>query len=111
MRGDYWKLFEKLRKNTHAFTGIVVAAVTSLVVGVILLAIGVYIEAALYSAIPKAVRVSGSSANINTTNATMLSVFNAGYSAFGMGTIIPIVIVAAAIISIIIGAFVYRSNK
>lgn len=97
------KLFEKLRKSTKAFTGIVVAAVTSLVVGVILLVIGVYITSSLYTAMPKLAA--------GTANTTITAVFAAGYSAFAMGTIIPIVIVAAAIISIIVGAFVYRANK
>lgn len=105
-----YMLLEKFKSNKKGFTGVVVAAVTSLVVGVILLVIGTYITASLYTAMPKAVRISGSSANTNTTNATILAVFNAGYSAFGMGTIIPIVIVAAAIISIIVGAFVYKAQ-
>ena len=111
MRGDNLKLLKRLRRNNKAFTGIVVAAVTTLVVGIILLVMGIYITANLYTAMPKALVVAHSSGNTNTTNTTMTEIFNAGYSAFGMGTIIPIVIVAAAIISIIIGAFMYRSKK
>ncbi len=94
---------ENLKRDKKGFTGIVVAAVTSLVVGVILLVIGVYIESALFTAMPKLAA--------GTANTTITAVFAAGYSAFGMGTIIPIVIVAAAIISIIIGAFVYRTGR
>ncbi len=104
-------MLKSLRKNTKAFTGIVVAAVTSLVVGVLLLVIGVYIEARLYTAMPKIQTSNVTSTLTNQANSTMENLFSSGYSAFGMGTIIPIVIVAAAIISIIIGAFMYRAKK
>ena len=74
-----------------------VAMVVGLIVAVAVLAIGTYLLATFQTSMPT---VSDA-----TANTTMYAIYDAGWDAFGLAVIIPIVIVAAVIIGYIVRGF------
>lgn len=74
-----------------------VAMVIALIVTVAVLVIGVYILATFQGAVPNITDT--------TANETAENVYSAGWSAFGLAVIIPIVVVAGAIIGYLIKGF------
>jgi uncharacterized membrane protein len=86
-------MFEKLRRNKRGSVAMVIA----LIVTVAVLVIGVYILTTFQSAIPN---ISDTTANTTAEN-----VLAAGWNAFGLAVIIPIIVVAGAIIGYLVRGF------
>lgn len=85
-----------LRRNKRASVGMVI----SLIVTVAVLVIGIFILTTFQGAIP----------NIDDTlypeaNATAESIFQIGWSAYGLAVVIPIIVVAGAIIGYLVVGF------
>jgi hypothetical protein len=74
-----------------------VGMVIALIVTVAVLVIGVYILTVFQTAIPNITDA--------TANATATNIFAAGWSAFGLAVIIPIIVVAGAIIGYLVRGF------
>jgi hypothetical protein len=81
---------------------IVVGAVLALVVAIVLLMVAVEITANVAASMPA---VTG------TANTTITNITTAAYGGLQLGTVIPIVIAAAAIVSIIVGAFAFGYRR
>jgi hypothetical protein len=73
-----------------------VAMVIALVVTVAVLVIGVYLLTTFQGSMP---------AMTGTANTTAYAIYGAGWSAFGLAVIIPIIVVAGAIIGYLIRGF------
>lgn len=86
-------MFEKLKKNNAGSVGMVIA----LIVTVAVLVIGVYILTTFQTAIPNITDT--------TANTTAENVLTAGWNAFGLAVIIPIIVVAGAIIGYLVKGF------
>jgi hypothetical protein len=86
-------MFKKLMENKKASVAMVIA----LIVTVAVLVIGVYILYTFTGAIP--------SMPAGTANTTATNVINAGWNAFGLAVIIPIIVVAGAIIGYLVRGF------
>mgnify|MGYP001301383646 CR=1 FL=1 len=90
-----------LSKFLHAKRGminIVVSAVLALVIAIVLLMVAVEITASVSAAMPAVTGIA---------NTTITNITAAAYGGLQLGTVIPIVIAAAAIVSIIVGAFTF----
>lgn len=74
-----------------------VAMVIGLIVGIAVLVIGVYLLATFQGAMPT---ISDA-----TANTTAYAIFGAGWDAFGLAVIIPIIIVASVIIGYLVRGF------
>lgn len=84
---------KKLFKSDKASVGMVIA----LIVTVAVLVIGVYLLATFQGAMP--------TVTDETANDTMFAILDAGWSAFGLAVIIPIVVVAGAVIGYLVRGF------
>lgn len=73
-----------------------VAMVIGLIVAVAVLAIGVYILSTFQTAMP---------AMTGTANTTAYAIYDAGWDAFGLAVIIPIIVVASVIIGYLVRGF------
>jgi len=81
------------KDNKRGSIGLVVA----LIVTVVVLVIGVYILATFQASMPTIADA--------TANETAEAVLGAGWSAFGLAVIIPIIVVASAVIGYIVKGF------
>lgn len=86
-------MFEKLKSNKRGSVAMVIA----LIVTVAVLVIGVYILATFQASVPN---ITDTTANTTATN-----IYSAGWSAFGLAVIIPIIVVAGAIIGYLVRGF------
>lgn len=75
-----------------------VAMVIGLIVSVAVLAIGVYILSTFQASIPALPANS-------TANTTAYAIYDAGWDAFGLAVIIPIIVVASVIIGYLVRGF------
>lgn len=74
--------------------------VIALIVTVAVLVIGVYILATFQASVPQIGADENATENITATN-----IYAAGWSAFGLAVIIPIIVVAGAIIGYLVKGF------
>jgi uncharacterized membrane protein YjgN (DUF898 family) len=89
---------DRLLHNKKGITGMVISLIVTLAACGILIPIGVYLNAKLYSALP---------AMTGTANTTATAVRDNIYSAYSISAVIPLVAAAAVIIGIIVAAFAY----
>jgi len=90
---SYLHALRRLKNDKRGNMGLVIG----LVVTVAVLAIGVYILATFQGSMP--------SIADPTANATATSIFTAAWNAYGLAVVIPIVIVASAVIGYLITGF------
>jgi hypothetical protein len=81
----------------NANAGII--AIITLIVVVAVMGIGVIIQSSFQAALP--------TVSDPVANATATKVFETGWAAYDLASVIPMVVVAGAIISILIGAFAF----
>lgn len=93
-----------LRKNKRGITMIILSLVVALVALAILIPVGLMIQSSLTTI----TKITGMSA---TANATVDTVNTNIYSAFNLVAIVPIIAGAAVIISVIMGAFAFKTNQ
>lgn len=86
-------MFKNLLNDKRASVTMVIA----LIVTVAVLVIGVYILTTFQTAIP--------SITDTTANQTAENIFSAGWNAFGLAVIIPVIVVAGAIIGYLVRGF------
>lgn len=87
-------MFNKLKENKKGSVAMVIA----LIVTVAVLVIGVYILATFVDAVPSMTADS-------TENLTATAIISAGWSAMGLAVVIPIIVVAGAIIGYLVRGF------
>jgi hypothetical protein len=92
------KAFHRLIHDRRAMTGMVIGLIVTLTACAILVPIGVYLNAKIYSSLPALTGVA---------NTTATQVRDNIYAAYSLSAIIPIIAAASAIIGIIIVAFAY----
>ena len=95
---------KKFLKNKKAVTGMVLALVVALVTIAVLIPIGLLVTTSIEDSLPA---LTADSAAANASE----SVFTNVYTAFSLSALVPIVAVAGLLISIIIGAFAFRSMR
>jgi amino acid transporter len=86
-------MFNRFRDNKSGSVMMVVALIATIVV----LVLGVYILASFTTSLPNLAAGAG--------NTTATALINAGWSAFGLAVIIPMIVVASAIIGYIVKGF------
>ncbi|MCW4046972.1 MAG: hypothetical protein NWE99_05345 [Candidatus Bathyarchaeota archaeon] len=82
-----------ISKDNRGSIGLVVA----LIVTVVALVIGVYVLATFQTAMPNITNP--------TANSTATNIFTASWNAFGLAVVVPLIVVAGAIIGYIIRGF------
>ena len=106
-------MFNKLRRDKRAITGMIIATVVALVTITIIVPIGIIITSNLYtvsSGIVGSTNVLGGSGNSSAGNATK-AVFDTAWQAYNLAAILSIVAAAGAIISIIVAIFAVRGRQ
>lgn len=86
-------MLDKLKMDKRGSVGMVIA----LIVTVAVLVIGVYILATFQASVPNITDT--------TANTTAENIYTAGWSALGLAVIIPIIVVASAIIGYLVSGF------
>lgn len=99
-------MFSKLRKNKRGMTGMALATVILVIILTAAVPIGVYITYTLQSVIT-GLGMTAYSAADNASD----QVFTTAWSAYNLMSVLTIIAAAAAIISILIGAFAIRQGK
>ena len=101
-------MFGKLKRNRRGVTALVVTLTVSLVALALIIPIGVLVTSNLSDALD-VVAAKGAS----TTHAENITydVFDALWTSWSLSTLIPIIAVAAVLIAIIVGAFVFRRSR
>ena len=94
----------KLFKDRKGVTGMVLMLVVALVTIAVLIPIGLLVTTSIESSLPT---LTANSAAANASS----DVFSNVYTAFGLSALVPIVAVAGLLITIIVGAFAFRSMR
>jgi len=98
----------KLLKNRSGVTALVVTLTVSLVALALIIPIGVLITSNLSDALEV---VSAKSNVTSTAENVTYDVFDSLWTSWSLSTLIPIIAVAAVLIAIIIGAFVFKRSR
>ena len=97
-----------LRKNRKGVTALVVTLCVSLVALALIIPIGILVTSNLSDALDVvAAKASGTTQAENIT----YDVFDALWTSWSLSSLIPIIAVAAVLIAIIVGAFVFRRAR
>jgi len=101
-------MLRKLLRNRKGITGLVVMLVVSLVALALIIPIGILITVNLSDALDVVAAKSGS-----TTQAQNITydVFDSIWTSWSLSSLVPIIAVAAALIAIIVGAFVFQRSR
>jgi len=98
----------KLLKNRKAVTGLVVTLTVSLVALALIIPIGILVTTNLSDALD----VVEAKSNVTSTAENITyDVFGSLWTSWSLSALIPIIAVAAVLISIIVGAFVFRRSR
>ena len=99
---------KSLRKNRKGVTALVVTLTVSLVALALIIPIGVLVTSNLSDALDVvSAKASGTTQAENIT----YDVFDALWTSWSLSTLIPIIAVAAVLIAIIVGAFVFKRTR
>jgi len=99
---------KSLRKNRKGVTALVVTLCVSLVALALIIPIGILVTTNLADALDVVAAKSGT-----TTQAQNITydVFDSIWTSWSLSSLIPIIAVAAVLIAIIVGAFVFRRSR
>jgi len=98
----------KLLKNRKGVTALVVTLCVSLVALALIIPIGILVTTNLSDALD----VVAAKSNVTTTAENITyDVFDSLWTSWSLSSLIPIIAVAAVLIAIIVGAFVFRRTR
>ena len=98
----------KLLKNRKGVTALVVTLCVSLVALALIIPIGILVTTNLSDALD----VVSAKSNVTTTAQNITyDVFDSIWTSWSLSSLIPIIAVAAVLIAIIVGAFVYKRSR
>ena len=101
-------MLRKLLRNRKGITGLVVMLVVSLVALALIIPIGILITVNLSDAL--GVVAAKGAATTKAENITY-DVFDSIWTSWSLSSLVPIIAVAAALIAIIVGAFVFQRSR
>ena len=99
---------KSLRKNRKGVTALVVTLCVSLVALALIIPIGILVTTNLSDALDV---VAAKGATTTTAENITYDVFDSIWTSWSLSSLIPIIAVAAVLIAIIVGAFVYKRSR